>query len=160
MNTLFKNPYLNAVYAELYIIIVDVVVRYVGKPNTSDNFFVPICTAATTNCTGPFPNQGLTTSLNGFGNVTRYNPKVRQFPSYNENVSLTRSFPIRESVRLEFRAESFNLLNRVRFGIGNPNGNGTSNNTVLQNANFGKITNSGDLLNNPRQLQLALKLYF
>ena len=127
-----------------------------------DNFFVSTC--STTNCTGPFPLQGDIKNPQygnlGFGNATRYNPKVRQFPNYNENISLTRSFPIRESVRLEFRAESFNLLNRVRFGIGNLNGNGTTNNTQLQSPNFGRITSSGDLLNNPRQLQLALKLYF
>ena len=77
---------------------------------------------------------------------------MRQFPNLNENVSLTRVFPVRESVRFEFRAEAFNLLNRVRFGTG-----GT---TLQQSATFGRLTSSGDLLNTPRQLQLALKLYF
>ncbi|MFL6463713.1 MAG: carboxypeptidase regulatory-like domain-containing protein [Bryobacteraceae bacterium] len=117
-----------------------------------DNFFVAPCTASTTNCTGPFPNQGLTTSLNGFGNSTRFNPKVRQFPNLNENVSVVRMFPVRESVRFEFRAEAFNLLNRVRFGTG-----GT---TLQTSSTFGRLTSSSDLLNTPRQLQLALKLYF
>jgi hypothetical protein len=109
-----------------------------------DNFLVPYGS-------GPFPNQGTGTALNGFGNSTRYNPKVRQFGNYNENVSVARSFPIHESVRLEFRAEAFNLLNRVRFGTGSLN---------LQDTNFGKLTGSADQLNTPRQLQLALKLYF
>jgi hypothetical protein len=116
-----------------------------------DNFFVPLCTAASTSCTGPFPAQGLGTNLNGFGNSTRYNPKVREFPNLNENLSVTRSFPVHESVRFEFRAEAFNLLNRVRFGTGS---------TSLQSQNFGRLTSSADLLNTPRQLQLALKLYF
>jgi hypothetical protein len=30
----------------------------------------------------------------------------------------------------------------------------------IQSQNFGHLTSSGDLLNAPRQLQLALKLYF
>ena len=42
MNKLFKNPYLNSIYAELYIIIVSFVMHNVGKPDTPDNFFSPI----------------------------------------------------------------------------------------------------------------------
>lgn len=100
---------------------------------------------------GPFPLQGTGTSLDAFGNATRYNPKLRQFPNFTENMSVTRLFPIHESVQLEFRAEAFNVFNRVRFGTGS---------TQLQDSNFGRLTSSGDLLNTPRQLQLALKLYF
>jgi len=118
-----------------------------------DNFFVPYGS-------GPFPLQGNGTALNGFGNVTRYNPRVRQFPNLNENVSVARSFPIHESIRMEFRAEAFNVFNRVRFGIGNGLGASSNNTAQLQAQNFGHLTSSGDLLNTPRQLQLALKLYF
>lgn len=109
-----------------------------------DTFFTPYGT-------GPFPLQGAGTALNSLGNVTRYNPKVRQFPNLNENLSLAKAFPIWESVKIEFRAEAFNVLNRVRFGTGS----GT-----LQDQNFGRLTSSSDLLNTPRQLQMALKLYF
>ena len=116
-----------------------------GKFDPSvNNFFVPFKT-------GPFPDQGLTTPLNGFGNMTRYNPKVRQFAALNENLGISRAFPFREGMRLEFRAEAFNLFNRTRFGTGS---------ISLQDQNFGHLTSSGDLLNTPRQLQLALKLYF
>ena len=66
-------------------------------------------------------------------------------------MSVTRSFPIREKTSLEFRAEAFNVFNRVRFGTGN---------TQLQSATFGVLTGSGSQLNTPRALQLALKLYF
>ncbi|HEX4748711.1 MAG TPA: carboxypeptidase regulatory-like domain-containing protein [Bryobacteraceae bacterium] len=111
---------------------------------TIDSFLVPYGT-------GPFPSQGLGTPDNGFGNATRFNPKVRQFPNLNENLALARSFPIKEQIRAEFRAEAFNVFNRVRFGPGDLN---------LQDSNFGKLTSSADLLNTPRQLQLALKLYF
>lgn len=36
MDTIFKNPYLNSVYAEVYIVIVASVIRSVSKPNTPD----------------------------------------------------------------------------------------------------------------------------
>lgn len=111
---------------------------------TTENFFVPYKS-------GPFPSQGSGTDLNSFGNNTRYNPKVRQFPNYNENLSVARAFPIRESMRIEFRAEAFKVFNRVRFGTGS---------LSMQDQNFGHLTSSADQLNTRRQLQLALKLYF
>lgn len=109
-----------------------------------DNFFVPYGT-------GPFPLQGSGTALNGIGNDTRYNPKLRLFPNLNENMSLTKSFPIREKMRVEFRAEAFNVFNRVRFGTGN---------TQLQSSQFGVLVGAGSQINTPRNLQLALKFYF
>jgi Carboxypeptidase regulatory-like domain len=123
-----------------------------GFNPTVDSFLSPYC-GVTPTCNGVFPTQGLVAGSQdfGFGNSTRYNPKVRQFPNLNENLSLARSFPIREQMRFEFRAEAFNIFNRVRFGTGDVN---------LQDANFGKLTSSADLLNTPRQLQLALKFYF
>ncbi len=120
-----------------------------------DNFFVPYCSDGNATCNGPFPYQGNVNDPQqrnvGIGNSTRYNPKVRQFPNYNENFSVARNFPIKESIRLEFRAEAFNAFNRVRFGTGSGQ---------LQAQNFGHLTSSNDLLNTPRQMQLALKLYF
>ncbi|MEZ4180398.1 MAG: hypothetical protein R3B41_02720 [Candidatus Doudnabacteria bacterium] len=38
----FKNPYLNSVFAEVYIILVAITIQHVGKPDTPDNFFTPI----------------------------------------------------------------------------------------------------------------------
>lgn len=118
---------------------------------TVDTFLVPYCTSTTAPCSGPFPNQTVMAANTAFGNATRFNPKLRQFPNLNENLSVTRIFPIKESVRMEFRAEAFNVFNRVRFGPGDLN---------LQDQNFGHLTSSADLLNSPRQLQLALKVYF
>ncbi len=82
------------------------------------------------------------------GNATRYNPLVRGFPGLNENVSLAKSFNLTEKIRLDFRAEAFNLLNRVVFS--NPN-------TNLNSTSFGLVTGQS---NTPRQMQFALKLYF
>ena len=64
---------------------------------------------------------------------------------------MTAKLPVHEWVRFEFRAEAFNLLNRVRFGTGS---------TSLRPQNFGKLTTRPDLLNTPHQLQLTLNLYF
>jgi len=82
------------------------------------------------------------------GNATRYNPKLRGFPNFNENVSLGKSFSITERVRLDFRAEAFNLFNRTVFS--NPVTNLNSN-------TFGVVSGQS---NSPRQMQFALKLYW
>jgi len=125
--------------------------QYSGKFDPSkDNFFVPYC-GPTGACNGPFPNQGSGTGLNAIGNSTRYNPKLRLFNNLNENMSVTKTFPIREKTRFEFRAEAFNIFNRVRFGTGG---------TQLQASTFGVLTGSGSQINTPRQLQLALKFYY
>lgn len=36
---MFKNPYVNSIIAEVYIIIVVSVINFFGKPNTPDTFF-------------------------------------------------------------------------------------------------------------------------
>jgi hypothetical protein len=66
-------------------------------------------------------------------------------------MSVTKTFPIREQMRVEFRAEAFNVFNRVRFGTGS---------TTLQSQSFGVLTGAGSQFNTPRNLQLALKVYF
>lgn len=42
MDKIFKNPYLNSLYAEIYIIIVVSILHAVAKPNTPDTFFDPV----------------------------------------------------------------------------------------------------------------------
>lgn len=136
---------------------------YPGGYNPSDgSYFVPMCTLAqmqNNSCSGPFPYQGDINNPNnsllgqgvGIGNSTRYNPKLRYQPSLNENMSLTRSFPVREHMRFEFRAEAFNVFNRVRF---------IPNNFTLQSPTFGQVAGALSQFNTPRQLQLALKFYY
>jgi hypothetical protein len=68
--------------------------------------------------------------------------------SNNFNVNLTKSFVIHENIKLQFRAESFNLTNRPVFG--------TPNMTVTSSS-FGYITTQ---TNSPRAIQLALRLTF
>jgi hypothetical protein len=82
------------------------------------------------------------------GNSPRKNPTVRVFPSLNENVSLAKTFSLRERVRLDFRAEAFNVFNRVVFG---------GPQTNFSNATFGTISSQA---NAARQMQGGIKLYW
>lgn len=88
---------------------------------------------------------------NAVGNSTRANSKFREFPNFNENISLGKTFVLHEKMRLDFRWEAFNLLNRVRFGTGP---------LSLANPNFGRLTSNSDLLNTPRTMQFGLKFYY
>lgn len=91
-----------------------------------------------------FPTQ----NFNSFGNATRFNPKMRYTPGFNENINLARTFSLKERAHLEFRGEAFNIFNRVQFG---PLGGATS----IGNANFGKWQAQS---NSPRRLQLVAKI--
>ncbi len=62
--------------------------------------------------------------------------------------ALAKNIPIGPKAKLQFRIESFNLMNRTNFN--NPNA------TYTAGANFGKITGAGD----PRVFQLGLKFTF
>ncbi len=76
---------------------------------------------------------------------------VRQPGSNNADLSMFKEFglgKIREGMRLEFRLESFNTFNHPQFG---------GPDTTFGDPNFGKIFYQ---INAPRQLQLALKLYW
>jgi hypothetical protein len=85
--------------------------------------------------------------------------------------SLFKDFPIRESIKLQFRAEVYNITNTENFGQPNINitkwsstlqgvGTGAPGATpILGAGGFGQITASNAALN-PRQYQFALKLIF
>jgi len=68
----------------------------------------------------------------------------------NVNLSLFKEFPlpIREGSKLQFRFETYNALNHPQFNTPNSTFNGGS---------FGVITSTA---NSPREVQLALKLYW
>jgi hypothetical protein len=80
-----------------------------------------------------------------FGNITRNSMRG---PGYaNVDLGLHKNFPITQSFRLQFRAEAFNVFNRVN--LNNPNADRSS-------ANFGRILTALD----PRILQFALRASF
>jgi hypothetical protein len=82
------------------------------------------------------------------GNSPRKNSQVRVFPNYNENVSIAKTFSVRERLRVDFRAEAFNIFNRVVFG---------GPQTNLNSATFGTVSSQA---NTPRQMQGGIKLYW
>lgn len=86
-----------------------------------------------------------------FGTAPRTISSVRQPGARDVSMSLFKEFPlskVREGMRLEFRAESFNTFNHPHF---------QGPHTTVGSSNFGTISST---VNDPRQLQLALKLYF
>jgi hypothetical protein len=83
-----------------------------------------------------------------FGNESRLDSQMREDGIKNFDVSLNKSTPIRENVRIVFDAEFFNLFNRHQFGL--PDG-------VMTDAAFGQVTGT---LGTPRVMQFALRLAF
>lgn len=82
-----------------------------------------------------------------FGNAARMSG-ARTKPMLNEDVSLLKDTGLTERVKLQFRAEAFNVFNRVVFGFPQRN---------LGSSDFGQIFTQQ---NKPRVLQLGLKLLF
>ena len=66
------------------------------------------------------------------------------------NLSLVRDFALRESLRLQFRVEGFNVTNTANFAL--PDG-------IIGDNTYGAITSTATNAS-PRQFQLALKLLF
>ena len=69
---------------------------------------------------------------------------------------MIKNFHITERFNVQFRAESFNLLNRTNFEL--PGASGAVNNRVVgfSGAGFGQAGGAFD----PRQLQFGLKVSF
>ncbi|WP_157466469.1 hypothetical protein [Edaphobacter aggregans] len=66
----------------------------------------------------------------------------------NWDVSVFKLIPVTDRIQMQFRAEFFNIANRVQFG--NPG-------TAVGGPNFGVITSQ---LNQPRLVQFGLRLNF
>ena len=82
------------------------------------------------------------------GNATRFNPKAREPWVREDNFSVSKSFQFTETVRMDLRGEAFNALNRPRFNPGDTN---------IASQTFGIVNST---LNEPRRMQIGLKLYF
>jgi len=81
------------------------------------------------------------------GNTPRYFSDLRS-PGYNNwDMSIQKYFPIRESVRLQFRLDMFNTFNHVNF---------FKPDTGLSDGTFGQLTGAWG----PRLMQAGLKLYW
>jgi len=95
---------------------------------------------------------------------------VRGFGAWQADLAVRREFPIRELVKLQFRAEAFNIFNHPNFGRVDPNCGGTPGVPGCTNPTFGQATatlaQSLGVLSplyqagGPRSMQFALKLIF
>src|SRR5579883_2100294 len=83
-----------------------------------------------------------------FGNEGRTDPKLRAPGIANWDFSAFKSFPVTERANIQFRAEFFNIFNRVQFGYPGQSWGSSS---------FGVISSQ---VNTPRLVQLALRFSF
>jgi len=94
---------------------------------------------------------------------------LRGFGATQWDCAFHRDFPVRESLRLQFRVEMFNVLNHPNFAqpisdIFNPQF-GLSTQMLGQSLGNGNVSGGGGLsplyqIGGPRSIQLALKLFF
>ncbi len=93
---------------------------------------------------------------------------LRGFGATQWDFAVHRDFPIRESLKLQFRAEMFNVLNHPNFGL--PDGNLSDSTFGLSTQMLGRsldgLNQGGGSFSSlyqvggPRSIQLALKLQF
>jgi len=121
-------------------------------------------------CIGPFcdppidPTTGLASRSGNLGRNT-----LRGFGATQWDFAVHRNFPLRESLKMQFRAEMFNVLNHPNFGppigdISDPRfgqsiqmlGQSLGSTQVAGNGSFNPLYQLGG----PRSIQLALKLMF
>ena len=93
---------------------------------------------------------------------------LRGFGATQWDFAVHRDFPIRENVKLQLRAEMFNVLNHPNFGQPNNNLNSPTFGRATQTLNqslSGGVVGSGGFnplyqIGGPRSIQLAMKLIF
>ena len=88
--------------------------------------------------------------------------QIRQLGAWQQDFALRREFPIRENLKLQFRAEAFNIFNHPNFGtmqrtLGAANFGQT---TAMLNNALGGGLNAQFQIGGPRSGQFALKLIF
>jgi hypothetical protein len=115
-------------------------VKATSKPCVAGTFF--------NTCAFQDPQPG---SLGNIGLNTLEGPGDK-----NVDFALLKTIPLGESRRIEFRAEAFNIFNHPNFQFAAPGPQNSINSTIMGTSQFGFLT--GALA--PRQLQLALKLFY
>ncbi len=82
------------------------------------------------------------------GNAPRFSANVRGEGIRNTDMGIFKDFTVREGMKLELRAEFFNITNSVRF---------RTPDSFLGDSEFGKVTRTA---NNPRNGQIAIRFEF
>ena len=89
-----------------------------------------------------------------FGNAGRN--IARTMPIWQFDSALNKTFTLSDKMRLQFRAEAFNITNRANYLAPNSTCSAWTSTGTCTTASFGTITSTLD----PRLLQLGLKLSF
>ena len=112
--------------------------------NNPNNYLNPLSVSVPTDRSQPFGTAGRNT--------------VRGPSFYQADLGLHKAFPLwKESTKLEFRMEAFNLFNRTNFTTPDSNASNIRfDSTGAYTGNYGKITSTFAA----RQIQFALKLIF
>lgn len=89
---------------------------------------------------------------------------LRGFGAWQMNLAVRREFPLHEQLKLQFRAEAFNIFNHPNFGnietdLGNPLF-GEATQTLATSLGTGSALISQYQMGGPRSMQFALKLVF
>jgi len=105
-------------------------------------------------------NPNAFTAVNsGLGNTPRNFAKG--LGAWQTDMAIRRDFPIHERLRLQFRAEAFNLFNHPNFGAIKPNfGQNTFGQFTATLANSLGVLSPLYQMGGPRSMQFALKLMF
>jgi hypothetical protein len=88
---------------------------------------------------------------------------IRGYDAVQLDLALRRDFDITERMKLQLRAEAFNLLNHAQFAAFDPNvtdGPGVFGYATSSLANQGSALNALYVSGGPRSVQLSLKLRF
>ena len=82
------------------------------------------------------------------GSAPRRITQLRQDGVHSADIALMKNFSVREFMKIQFRAEAFNIANTPQFAAPN---------TSFGSSTFGQVTSQA---NQPRQVQFGLKLIF
>jgi len=122
------------------------------RPNVVPNCDPRVSGSAQSKLNGWFNTRCFTVpQAFSFGNEARTNSQLRGHGIANYNISFAKNTDITERFKLEIRAEFFNLFNRVQFA--QPD----RTMTTAANPTTGFVTAQ---LNQPRQIQLSMRLRF
>jgi hypothetical protein len=104
------------------------------------------------------PNA-FTAPASGLGDAPRN--FVRGFDAVQLDLAVRREFPIHERLKLQFRAETFNIFNHPNFGTVNGNfGQASFGQATASLANSLGVLSPLYQMGGPRSMQFALKLIF
>ena len=128
-------------------------IRYLKAPGDSDFPYIPAGPLYTGS--GANRRQIIPAQIGTLGRNTTREPY-----EFNIDLSVSRRIPIRERVKLDIRAEAFNVLNRVNFNGPNTTlsvqADSQGRNAIFNSPNFGLITSAKA----SRFMQLVLRLEF